>query len=327
MMNIIIAIVLLALALITAVHLYRQHWCYKDLEPLFHGEIDADFYEIGETVVAVKRGQASATTTVICFPGFLENMRYFQALYADSSSRLILVNNADYHCPYAVNDIEPLPGDANPYEIGTIEHDGFQLALVIRSLAPRGGLVLHGHSRGGAVVLEAGRQFPELMQDESRPVKAVLEAPVLPQAKMAGSGSKPLPHRIITYLLPIVLGLGRKSPVEKLLQQPMMQPTNELKTELCQGIFSNARHYATCVTNARSIQQWQMKRSFDLFTHYRQVEVIIGARDDVLDNATMNASAEQGRQLNAGVKIVQTSKTNHFISLEQPSYLRKAAGL
>ena len=48
----------------------------------------------------------------------------------------------------------------------------------------------------------------------------------------------------------------------------------------------------------------------------------MGERDDVLDRATMLASAEAGAILGSRVTIVRTDRTNHFIALEQPHYLR-----
>ena len=50
--------------------------------------------------------------------------------------------------------------------------------------------------------------------------------------------------------------------------------------------------------------------------------VVLGARDSVLGNRTMLASAEQGQARNKGVTILKTENTNHFISLEQPETIQ-----
>ncbi|MEZ5569937.1 MAG: hypothetical protein R3E54_16640 [Halioglobus sp.] len=140
---------------------------------------------------------------------------------------------------------QPLAWPSNPYAPGTIEHDAFYVTLALEHLARGTRVSLHGHSRGGAVALEAGRQSPRLARPPDKSVTAILEAPVLPGARAAGRSSDPLRHALISYLLPVALGLLR------------------------------------------------------------------------------NASAERGRALNPGVRILRTARTNHFVSLERPEYLRQ----
>ncbi len=304
-----------------AVHLYRQYWNHRDLPQVFDADFDGELLHVGETYIARRAAAAGNDETVICFPGFLEDMRYFQALYAASDCELILVNNADYHCSFPRLAATALDWPANPYPLGSIEHDGFYLGLVVSELARGTRVTLHGHSRGGAVTLEAGRQYPQLMGAAGRHVRAILEAPVLPGARTAGKGSEPLPHALICYLLPIVLGLSRRAGPEQLCRQPMMQPTNALKTGICLSVYSNARHYSTCVANVRSLVRWQRETGHEVYTHYPEVYVVMGERDDVLDNPSMRASAEAGAALNPGVSIVATQHTNHFVTLEAPAYL------
>ena len=177
--------------ILLGLHLFRQYWLHKDLERVYSAPFEGKMYRVAETVVGIRKPIAQATQTVICFPGFLEDMRYFQALYQDSDCELILVNNANYHSPFPLDEVEDLDLEINPYACGTIEYDGFTLAQVMRRFANCPEVVLHGHSRGGAVVLEAGRQFPDLMKTDGKQVSAILEAPVLPQARAAGKGSEP----------------------------------------------------------------------------------------------------------------------------------------
>jgi pimeloyl-ACP methyl ester carboxylesterase len=312
---------LIAVGLVLALHLYRQYWTHRNLPQVYTAAFSGEMYRVGDTFIARRPAAGESDKTIICFPGFLEDMRYFQALYNDVDCELILVNNANYHSPFSTDGAQALQWPDNPYPLGSIEHDGFYLAQTLRELASGKEVVLHGHSRGGAVVLEAGRQFPELTKPGDRQVSALLEAAVLPQARTAGNGSDPVPHRIMCYLLPIVLGLSRKASAERLLKQPMMRPTNELKTALCQSVYSVARNYSTCVANVRSINRWQKNSAYTLYDNYEKITVLVGERDDVLDNTTMLASAEEGQKLNAGVVTVRTENTNHFISLEQPQYL------
>lgn len=317
------SIVLIVIAaLVLFLHLYRQWWSHRDLRQVHTAPFEGELFRVGETFIS-RRAGGDRSRTIIGFPGFLEDMRYFQEVYRDVDCELIAVNNANYHCPFPGIDAQSLDWPANPHPLGTIEHDAFYLAQVVRELASGSDIILHGHSRGGAVVLEMGRQFPELALSEERNITAILEAAVLPQGRNAGKGSDPVPHRIICYLLPVVLGLSRKTGPEQLLKNPMMRPTNELKSSLCLSVFTVARNYSTCVTNVQSIVRWQKTMQHDLYNNYRKITAVIGERDDVLDNPTMIASAEAGAALNPGMTVLRTTDTNHFPSLEQPHYLRE----
>jgi hypothetical protein len=249
-------------------------------------------------------------------------MRYFQDLYDDSDAELILVNNANYHCPFInakdTASVKKLDWPKNPYQIGTIEYDGFYLGLVLSYLANGSEVYLHGHSRGGAVVLETGRQYADLTSSSQRPVSAILEAAVLPQARTAGNGSNPLTHRILCYFMPIFFGLSRNISTQRLLKLPMMRPTNPVKTDLMKSVFVNSRSYATCVVNVQSIVSWQRTIGFEVYNNFPSISIVMGARDTTLDGPSMLTSAEQGQIQNNGLSIIRTKGTNHFISLEQP---------
>ncbi len=311
--------VLLAIALLFC--LYRVYWTYRSQPRVFTTEFDGKLFRVGETTIAMREGDPDADRSIVCFPGFLEDIRYFLELYAEEDCQLILVNNAAYHMPIQSDDIEALDWGKNPFKCGTIEYDGYHLGHVLKHLATGSQVILHGHSRGGAVVLETGRQFPELTNTKERYVRAVLEAAVLPGGKNAGRGSEPVVFFLTWLLMPIVLGHSRKAGTEQLLKQPMMQPTNPLKTELCSSISFTPVRYKTCLTSIRSTRAWERDVDLSIYENYDRIDVVIGQRDDVLDNRTMIASAEQGAQRNEGLNILHTQDTNHFIALEQPHYL------
>jgi hypothetical protein len=44
-------------------------------------------------------------TTLICFPGFVEDMRYFLDVHRDTPARLIIINNANYQNPFRCSTI------------------------------------------------------------------------------------------------------------------------------------------------------------------------------------------------------------------------------
>ncbi len=308
--------------LLIVLHAYREYWYRRDLPQIHRGEFSGELMKVGSTFISRRPAKNGSTRSIVCFPGFLEDMRYFQALYAESDAELILVNNANYHCPFPEKDVIELVWPENPFPQGSIEHDAFYLGLVLERLPTGQEVCVHGHSRGGAVVLDTGRQYPALMHSTERQVRALLEAPVLPQARSAGTTSKPVQHRINCYFLPIVFGLSRNISKERLLKMPMMRPTTALKTRLCLSIFSVARSYATCVANVKSLRDWQRETGYEVYRNFPALTIVVGARDSSLDKRSMVASAEQGQNLNSGLSILKTEDTNHFISLEQPETIR-----
>ena len=310
------------LCLLLAFHAYREYWYRRDLPQIHTGEFSGELMKTGETYIARRPARNNSQLTIVCFPGFLEDMRYFQELYKDQDAELIIINNANYHCPFPGRSLRELQWPENPHVMGTIEYDGFYLGLAIGHLVSGREVNVHGHSRGGAVVLEAGRQYPQLMNNRERPVRAILETPVLPQARTPGKGSDPIPHMIQCYLLPIFFGLSRNISTERLHKMPMMNPTTTLKTQLCHSIFSVSRSYATCVANAKSIVNWQRETGYEVYRNFPSLVVVIGARDSSLDRRSMLASAECGQGMNDSLSILQTKGTNHFISLEQPDTIR-----
>ena len=309
-----------------ALHAYREYWRLRTLPQMYHGEFAGELMKVGSTYIARRPAINGCSRSIIGFPGFLEDMRYFQDLYKDDDAELILVNNANYHCPFlksgVSSDVIRLEWPENPYLIGTIEHDGFYLGLVLERLVSGREVRLHGHSRGGAVVLETGRQFPDLTRSKERPISTILEAPVLPQARLFGKSSEPLTHRILCYFMPIFFGRRRNISTERLLTLSLMRPTNALKAELLISIFSSTRSYATCVINAQSIVAWQRSMGLEAYDNFPLLTVVVGEQDTTLDNRSMLASAEQGLARNSGLRIIKTEHTNHFLSLEQPDTIR-----
>jgi hypothetical protein len=319
-------IVVLVTSLFLMFHVYREYWRLRNLPQIHRSEFTGEIMKVGTTYIARRLAKNGCSRSIICFPGFLEDMRYFQDVYKDDDAELILVNNANYHCPFlkagTVSHVVALDWPENPFPVGSIEHDGFYLGLALERLATGREVRMHGHSRGGAVVLEAGRQSPELTNTEQRPVNAVLEAPVLPQARTAGKASEPLQHRLMCYFLPIFFGLKRNISTEPLLKMSIMRPTNTLKTHICSSIFSVSCSYDICIKNVQSIVAWQHTMGFEVYDNFPLLTVVIGACDTTLDGVSMLASAEEGQARNSGLSILKTIDTNHFISLEQPDTIR-----
>lgn len=304
------------------VHLYRQNVTNKALPAPALVPFDGKIYSVGETVFAIRKQGKNSSKTIVCFPGFTETMAYFTELYKDQDCQLILVNNALYHSPFDLANVEPITWPANPYELATIEYDGFHLAHIIKEFAQGSNIFVHGHSRGGAVVLDAGRQFPEVTKQQGKTITALLEAAVVPQGTTTAPSPGKYGQLLMNYLMPVVFNLSASMSRDRVEKMPMMTPTNDLKTALVLQSFRSPKHYWVYITNVVNIPAWQKQQSHDLYKNYDKVVLIQGSRDDVLVNATMEASAREGAKLNNQVEIIKTENTNHFITLEQPHYIQ-----
>ena len=167
--------VIVILVLVTLVHGLRTRLLRQRLPARNHETFEGVIEQVGESVVAYRSAGPSPHQSVIAIHGFLEDFRYFTALYRDPSLELVLVNNSGYHCPVigwpaaraSWSEVD------NPYPVGSIEHDAFVFNLALTHRVTGARVRAHGHSRGGAVILEAARQNPALFRD----VEVILEAP------------------------------------------------------------------------------------------------------------------------------------------------------
>lgn len=253
-------------------------------------------------------------TTLICFPGLLEDMRYFLEVHRDTPARLIIINNGNYQNPFrGVTVSSPGWFTVNPHPLGTIAHDAYCVNQVLEHLTGPEVVVLHGHSRGGAVVLEAGNQQPE----QTRDVQVLLEAAVVPHGRLFDNGEKKL-QPVGFYLFPFILALMRIVPESRRLKVPMMWVTNPTKNRIVAAIPFTPKQYATVEINSANIIEWQAHSKYQSYEHFRSVTLFVGERDSVLCRTAMLESAAQS----AAVKVIETSGTDHFISLESPDTIR-----
>ncbi len=293
-------------------HALRSWLLHRPLAPVNHEHFAGTIYEVGESVVAYRPAQGAARQSVIAIHGFLEDFRYFTALYQDLSLELILVNNSGYHCPDREQMPQPAPWGnvTNPHPIGTIEHDAFVFNLALQHLVSGTQVRAHGHSRGGAVILEAARQAPERFRE----VEVILEAPVLP----GGKGHPALelafsaPGR---YLLPINFSLLRHVDTVR-FGGFMFTPLTPRKAELVRGLYFSPKTFDIVLKNLKSMQDWIETRDASLFGNIPQGTILIGARDLVLDRAAMLRIAKTAP---SGWQAIETQGTSHFVSLDQPS--------
>ena len=299
-------------------HQYRNFWLHRPLR--FHDAtpFDGTLYQVGHSEILKREGAAGTNTTLVCFPGFLESQHYFTELYADTDAEFIALNNADYFSGfYTKQTIMPDWGKQNPHPVSTIAHDAFLLCEAIENLASHDNIIVHGHSRGGAVVLEAARQRPALMEG----VTALLEAAVLPQAKAA-----PQLERFVRYgglyVFPMYMGLLRKLPAKWTITEKSHYPLTPRKREVLANTSRLPKRYSTAIGNMRNIRDWQQQTGYDVYNHFRDLRFLIPERDSVLCRDTMFQSASQAQH----ARIIETRNTDHFISLEQPATTLAALG-
>lgn len=301
------------------VHSYRNHWLNRPQRFTAATAFDGTLYQVNHTEIIKREASATAQHTVICFPGFMENQHYFLELYAGLDVEFIALNNADYFSGlYAKTTLTPDWATLNPFEMGTIEHDAHVLCQVIEHLATCDRITLHGHSRGGAVILEAARQRPDL----AARVTALLEAPLLPQARPAPKLERFARYGGL-YVFPLYMGLMRNLPTHRMINDKSHYPLTPRKREIIAGSAHLPKRYSTALRNMLNIRDWQQKTPFDLYGLFSDIRIVLPQQDDVLCRTSMAHSATQ----HPHVQIIETRDTNHFISLEQPHTMLTAAGL
>ena len=310
---------LILLAIATLIHIVRSLLANKIWAPPVGEDFSGTMLRLGENLVCLPDrshlpAEEVSRTTLICFPGFLEDMRFFLEVHKDTLARLILINNANYQNPFRAGPIStPDWFEGNPHPVGTIAHDAYCLNQVLEHMTGPERVVLHGHSRGGAVILEAGNQLPE----QTASVEALLEAAVVPRGRLFDNGEKKL-QPIGFYLFPFLLSLSRILPSSRLLKSPMMWVTNDTKNRIVAAIPFTPMQYATAETNSANIIAWQAGSDYQSYEHFRRVTLFAGERDSILCRKAMLDSAAHSQ----AVTVVETSGTDHFISLESPDTIR-----
>lgn len=306
-MKILIAILVLAVL----IHGLRTGLLRRPLPARNHEPFDGMIERVNESVIAYRTAGPAPRQSVIAIHGFLEDFRYFTALYRDPALELVLVNNSGYHCPVIDRPVARAAwGEVdNPYPVGSIEHDAFVFNLALTHRVTGTCVRAHGHSRGGAVVLEAAQQNPALFRD----VEVILEAPVLP-----GGKGHPLLELAFSapgrYLLPFTFTLLRQIDVVR-FGAFVFAPLNPRKVALLRGLYFAPRTFQVVLDNLTSMRTWIARRDAAMFANIANGTILIGERDRVLGRAAMLRSA---RSAGAGWQVIETRGTSHFVSLDQP---------
>lgn len=285
----------------------------QPIEPAYTEMFSGRVYLVGKGAVSVRNHSAKAEHSVIGVHGFLENHCYFTQTYQAPDIELILLTCSNYHIPVSGPIPEPAPWEKPiKYLEGTIEYDACILNQALENLPTTKRVRVHGHSRGGAVIIEAARQRPELFER----VDVVLEAPVLPQGQL---------HPLVNALLepvshgmwPWVIRLINTAPSSS-YSQTFFGRMNARKKQLLDKLFSATKNQLTIVRNIENIIAWMEHTPFDAYQNLRNGTILIPKVDRILDRKAMLRSAEQSPN---SIRIVETNASSHFVTLDSQDWV------
>ncbi|MBL4835863.1 MAG: alpha/beta hydrolase [Pseudomonas sp.] len=290
------------LGLAVLIIVYMRRWLLRREIPqqqatTFKGEL----YTVGQATIARRTSRQPARASVIVMPGFMENFLYFTEFYCDPAIELIMITSADYHVP-VLDGRATVPAWSKPpaAEPGSIAYDAEVLNLALRNLVTTSNVRVHGHSRGGAVTLEAARQQPALFEN----TEVILEAPVLPQGKPYA----PIPATA-RWFLPFFLPMWQQQPISARNISVWGPLENPRKRELIMGLPYNPRHCYTMDANMRDMAQWMENTSSDIYQHVKRGAILVPGKDRVLRTDAMRASAQQAENL----QLIEIDGGSHFV--------------
>lgn len=310
------ALPFLALGALPALVLARRHWLmHQHGTPPPPEPFDGVVYRVGAATVAERRSTAPRHT-VLCMHGFLEDHRYFLRHYAADDVQLLLVTSAGYHLPVKAPVERPADWARVPAAPeGSIAYDAEVLLQALEHLVHTPSVRVHGHSRGGAVILEAASRRPDLFEN----VEVVLEAPVLPQGRQYRAMS-----RAQLWLLPFFIGAWRKEPISR-RNLPTWGPLDDArKKELISAYPSNVRTVATMVHNIEDLDRWMREKDASLFRHVKRGVVLVPGKDKVLDAKAMLAAAQA---CGGHLDVVQLEGCSHFPLFDRPDAVPPLGGV
>lgn len=305
-MDIIIGVIVGIIVIVIAA---RQALLHREVRQHHSEPFDGVVYAVGKAAVAERRGR-NPRATVVGMHGFCEDLRYFTRYYDDPDVQLILVNSCDYHLPIAQPQYQGADWASAPSDPeGTIEYDAHVLVQALEHLPVTDAVRVHGHSRGGAVILEAASLRPDLFQR----AEVVLEAPVLPQ----GESTTPV-TRVLLWMVPFVAALWRMRPISPLNRGLYGSLDNPRKRELITGLPFNPKRPSTMISNIRSLESWMTGRQYEIYRHVGRGVVLVPERDKVL---VPGAMADSARRAAPNLDMVTVEGSSHFVLMDRPDAL------
>ncbi|HEU4409460.1 MAG TPA: alpha/beta fold hydrolase [Polyangiaceae bacterium] len=301
-MNLLVTLAATLAALLALRHwLLHREWARRQAEPF-----DGVVYQVGKAAVAERRCE-SPRATVLAVHGFIEDVRYFLHFYDDPAVQLIALTSCDYHVavgdpPHERPDWARAP-DAPP---GSIEYDAAVLVQALEHLPRSRHVRVHGHSRGGAVVLEAASMRPDLFEG----VEVLLEAPVLPGARLYRA-----PTALELWLLAFVVPAWRLRPVSPFNREAFGSLDHPRKRAHVEAMPFNVKRAATIVANLLWMRAWMGARDASIYENVARGFVVVAGLDKVLDARSMLESA---RRAGGRLEVLEIEGSSHFPLLDAP---------
>lgn len=285
----------------------------KPIEQTYTEMFSGKVYSVGKGAVSVRNHSSKAEHTVIGVHGFLENHCYFTQSYQDPSTELILLTCSNYHLPVSGPMPEPAEWEVPIKHLeATIEYDANILNQALANLPTTNRIRIHGHSRGGAVILEAVKQWPELYEN----VELILEAPALPGGRthpLVSALLEPVSHGMWPWVVRFINSTPSSS-----YGQMFFGKMNTRKKQLLHKLFSATRDHLTIVRNIENLFAWMDKADYSVYEHVRHGTFLIPKVDRILDRNLMLKSALKSSN---AVRVVETDATSHFITLDDQNYV------
>ena len=285
----------------------------KPIEQTYTEMFSGKVFTVGKGAVSVRNHSGNAQQTVIGVHGFLENHCYFTQSYQDPATELILLTCSNYHIPVS----GPMPEPAD-WEIpikhleATIEYDANILNQALVNLPTTKNVRVHGHSRGGAVILEAIKQRPELYEH----VEVILEAPALPGGKthpLVSALLEPVSHGMWPWVIRFINSTPSSS-----YGQMFFGKMNQRKKQLLHKLFTATRDHLTIVRNIENLFDWMDREDYSIYENMRHGTFLIPKIDRILDRNLMLNSALKSPN---SVRVVETTATSHFVTLDDHNYV------
>jgi len=285
----------------------------KPIEQSYTEMFSGKVFTVGKGAVSIRNHSSEASHTVIGVHGFLENHCYFTQLYNESSTELILLTCSNYHVPVSGPIPEPAPWEM-PIKFleATIEYDASILNQALENLPTTQNIRIHGHSRGGAVILQAVDQRPDLFEN----VEIILEAPALPGGKthpLVSTILEPVSHGMWPWVVRLINSTPSSS-----YGQMFFGKTNDRKKQLLNKMFSATKDHLTIVRNIENLFSWMERADYSIYEKIKHGTFLIPKVDRILDRDLMLKSAN--RSPNA-VRIIETDALSHFITLDNPKWV------
>ncbi|WP_033428616.1 alpha/beta fold hydrolase [Saccharothrix syringae] len=208
-------------------------------------------------------------------------------------------------------------------ETSTIDQCARDLDAVIRSMAPKGPLVLVGHSMGGMTIMALAEQRPELFADRVRGVALVGTA----AGAVGGAG---LPKSVLSRYNPVTIGVGRLAGFQPGLVEWVRRRASTLTWSGIRALAFGDRHASPSLVDLMAkmingnavevltgfLDTLGTHNRYKALAGLRHCEVLVISGD--ADRITPFSHAERMAEEMPHGELVRVPGAGHMLMLEQP---------